>query len=340
MGMKWYVIRRLAWTLFVSWLALSVTWGLLAASPNQGEMEAAMQAAEAGEDAEEAQERYRERRGLDRPLHEQYIDYVLGVYTLDWGWSNERSQYVTDAILDSYPYSIQYQIPAAIITVFVAYSLGLYSAMNQYTPSDYLATFTAYFGLSIPNFWFAIMGILVLGVWLQDAEILGVSLSFLRLPTYYDTGIVKSQGWLSWGNAKQLLLPIVVISTAGFASQMRYSRAQALEYANSEFVKTARAKGASDSRVLIWHILRVAMVPLSTVLVGVVLGTFFGGALIIEYIFQIPGLGLLTFNAFVQQDTPIIMATFLIGVFLTLIGYLIQDLAYVWLDPRISYGDR
>jgi len=130
----------------------------------------------------------------------------------------------------------------------------------------------------------------------------------------------------------------VVLSTAAFASHMRYSRAYALEYANSEFVKTARAKGADDRRVLFRHVLRVALVPLATILVFDVLNVLVAGTLVVEYIFSIPGLGLVTYQAFVNQDTAVVMAWTMLTVFVAVFGYLLQDVAYVYLDPRIGIG--
>jgi peptide/nickel transport system permease protein len=231
---------------------------------------------------------------------------------------------VTTAVAEAWLYSAQYFVPAVVISALLGYGIGLYSALNRYTPTDYLGSFVAYFGISIPNFWFAIVLILVFGVALR------------WLPTFYDTSVPI----LSVQNAKQLVLPVVVLSTASVAGQMRYSRAQAIEYARSAFVKTARAKGASEWRVLTRHILRVALVPLSTILIADVLVVLFAGSFIIEAIFQIPGLGRLALEAIEQKDTPLVLATTLIPVFIAIVGNLLQDLAYVALDPRIDYGDR
>lgn len=336
MSMWWYVIRRIAWAVVATWLALSITFGLLTISPNAGEMQAAFQAAAQGGDVEAAEEAYRRTRGLDKPVHERYVDFVLNMFTLEWGWSSTRSQPVMEAIGDAWPYSVQYILPATILAILMGYGIGLYSAMHQYTVTDYVGTFIAFFGISIPNFWFAIMLILAAGVWLQDQVIFGLSLAPIAPPTFYNTDAPI----FSWENAHQLILPIIVVSTGSVAGQMRYSRAQALEYVHSEFVKTARAKGASDWRVLIHHILRVALVPLATILVADVLAILFAGAFIVEFIFQIPGIGLLGYKAIINGDTPLIMATTLIPVFIAIVGNLLQDLAYVWLDPRIDYGDR
>lgn len=336
MNMSWYVGRRILWAVFATYLALSITFGLLALSPNTGEMEAAMQAASQGSDPGEAREIYRQQRGLDRPVHERYVTYMTNMFTFNWGWSESRNEPVTASISKAWPYSAQYMVPATLLAVVVGYGIGLYSAMNQYTPTDYVGAGIAFFGISIPNFWFAIMLILVFGVWMQDASVLGIPLDWLSLPTFYQT---NAPTW-SWQNAKQLLLPIAVVSTAAVANQMRYSRAQALEYVNSEFVKVARAKGAGEWHLLIWHVLRVALVPLATILVADFIAILFAGAVIVEFIFQIPGIGMLAYNAILNDDTPLILATTLIPVFLAIIGNLLQDLAYVWLDPRIDYGEQ
>lgn len=341
-GMSWYIARRLIWTVFVAWIAISVTWGLVEMSPRNGELNAAVSAAQAGGDVEEAREDYLKRQGLDRPWHVRYVEHVQNMFTFNFGYSDFWDQRVAELLIDKYPYSVQYGAPVAIMTVILGYSLGLYSAMHQYELSDSVATFIAFFGLSIPNFWFGIMLILLVGVWFQDLVIqLGpVVFDFIALPFLYDPDIPKTQGFVSFANFKQLILPMIVLTTAALAGHMRYSRSYALEYANSEFVKTARAKGAGGTRVLTKHILRVALVPLMTIFVFDVISIFLSSSLIIEQIFQIPGLGLVTYKSFINQDTPVILANTLLGVFVALIGYLLQDIAYVALDPRINYGDR
>lgn len=340
MGMKWYIARRLAWTVFATWLALTITFGLLALSPNAGEMQAAMNAAQAGGDAEEAAENYRQQIGKDAPLHERYLSWLSGVLTLNWGWSHTRSQTVLDAISQSYMYTLQYAIPTFVITTIFGYGLGLWGGMHRNQPSDYAGMVIAFFGISIPNFWFAIMLILIAGVWFQDTAILGQSLKPFKLPVFYDSDVPHRHGWISVENIRQLILPIIVLSTASMAAQMRYSRAQVLEYVNSDFVKTARAKGGSDAYVLFRHILRVALVPLTNILVGTVLAVFFAGSVIIEFIFSIPGLGALGYKAIVNNDTPLVLGPVLISTFLIIFGNLVEDIMYTVLDPRVDYGDR
>lgn len=334
--MKWYIAKRLAWTLVATGIALTLIFGVITISPNTEKMEASFAAADRGGNPEEAMEAFEERRGLNKPLSERYIDYMTNIATLDWGWSTTRSQPVTTALANAWPYSAQIMIPAILLAVVVGFGLGLYSAMHQYTTADYVATFIAFFGISIPNFWFAIVLILVVSVWMGDLTVFGVHLGNYVPPVFYQTGV----GFLTVQNLKQIIMPIIVTSTAAVAGQMRYSRSQTLEYAESQFVKAARAKGAGEWRVLIKHIFRVALIPLSTILVSDALALLWAGATLVEIVFQIPGIGLLGYNAIINQDTSLIMGVTLIPVFIALIGNLLQDLMYVWLDPRIDYGDR
>jgi peptide/nickel transport system permease protein len=334
--MRWYVAKRLAWAVVATWLVLTITFGLMVPAQYAGADAAAAQAAAAGNDPETARQAYLEDRGLDRPIHVQYGDFVVGLLTLEWGYSQTYGQPVVEVVSDAWPYSAQYVVPSTILAALAGYSIGLYSAMHQHEPADYLGSFLAFFGVSIPNFWFAIVLILVFGVWANDATVFGIDLSVLSVNTYYESG----GGFFTLENARQLILPTIVVSTASVAGQMRYSRAQALEYVHAQFVKTARAKGASERRILTHHVLRVALVPLSTILVADVLGIVFAGSFIVEAIFQIPGLGLKALRGIQNNDTDLVLVTTLIPVFVAIVGNLAQDIAYVLLDPRIDYEDR
>lgn len=326
--MKGYVLKRILFTFLAVVIALTLTFGLISASPAPGMAEATMQCAAVGEDPEECRDRFKEQNNLDTPVLEQYKNYMVNMLTLNWGYSQSRSQFVTSAIEGAWKYSAQYTIPVLIISTVVGYGLGLYSAYKPYSVTDYVASFVGFFGISIPNFWFALVLIILLGA----------NIEFL--PTYYQSGIPVEKGFFSFANGAQLVLPTIVLLTASLAWQMRYSRAQALEQMNQEFVKVAKAKGASQWQLMIHHVFRMAAVPLSTSFVGSLLAIFWGGTVIIEQIFAIPGLGQMAFTAFTEQDTPLILAVTLITVFLAIIGNLLEDLAYVYLDPRIDYGDR
>lgn len=325
MNMTWYIGRRLVWALIASWIILSVTFGFLIASPNPEASAASFQAAQqGGGDPSEARERIEKIRGEDRPLHEQYIDYMVSMYTFDWGTSFTYGEDVKETIADSWIYSAIIVIPSTIIAIVIGFAIGVYSSTHQYTKTDYAATFFAFFGISLPNFWFAIMLMMVFAVMLQ------------WLPVSYDSTVP----FWSLEHLKYLLLPVVVLTTAAIASEMRYARAETLEYVNAAWTKTARAKGLSEGKLTYRHIFRPALVPLITILIGDLVGIIFATAYIVEVIFQIPGLGLISYNALVRQDTPLVLATTLIPVFIAIIANLLQDIAYTVLDPRITYEGR
>lgn len=334
MGLAWYITRRVAWAVIATWLILTIAFVLLRLTPNVQIAELQFQAAQAGGDPQAAAEAFRRRRGLDRPLYAQYIDFMMNMLSLNWGWSETRSQPVMTAILQAIPYSMMYGIPAVVISTVLGILIGLYSATHQYTRSDYAATFFAFFGVSIPNFWFAIVLLVIFGT------LLG------WVPHVFDPQAAKMNGefaiatLISWENIRQLILPVVVLTTGAIAGLMRYSRAEALEYVQAQFVKTARAKGVSERTILYKHIFRPASVPIATILVGDLLGIIFVSSYLIEVVFGIPGLGTLSFRAIVQQDTALVLGTILIPTFIAIVGNLAQDIAYMMLDPRIDYGDR
>lgn len=327
MGMRWYIIRRLAWAVVVTFIILTVTFVLLEITPDAQAAEVQFQAAQSGGDADVALEAYERRRGLEGPLWERYVDYLQNILTGDWGWSDTRSQPALDAILHALPYSMMYSVPSIILSTVLGMSIGLYSALNQYTKTDYAATMFSFFGLSIPNFWFGIILLLVFGVYLG------------WVPILFDARLAI-ENTFSFANVRQLVLPVVVLSTAAIAGNMRYARAEALEYVRADFVKTAKAKGASGWRTLSRHILRPTLVPLSTLLVGDLLGLILSASYLVEVVFGIPGLGQLSLDAILNQDTALVLGTTFIPVFIAVIGNLMQDIAYVVLDPRIDYGDR
>lgn len=322
--MKWYVARRLAWTFVATVLVLSATFGLMAASPDPQASAYLAQQVQSGGEFADAEASYERAHGLDRPLWVQYREYMVGMATLDWGWSETRSQPVTAAIAQALPYSLMYAIPALVVSTVVGVAIGLYSAVNRNSTGDHAASFLAFFGISVPDFWFGILLILVFGVWLG------------WIPVYYHSDVP----WFSLENARQLVAPTFVVALSSLASEMRFARATALEYVNAEFVKTAKAKGASGWRRVTRHVLRPALVPLSTILVGDILNILLVSSYLVEVVFGIPGLGQLSYRAMLQQDVALVLATVLVPTFVAIVGTLCQDIAYTMLDPRIDYGER
>jgi peptide/nickel transport system permease protein len=335
---------------------LTITFLLMNLVPNQQVMAAEFQAAQEGVSVEQAVQAARERVGIAAPIHERYVDFLTNVFEGDWGWSYEYNAPVKEVIFQQAPYSLMYGLPAILISTVIGTAIGLYSSVNQYTKKDYAATFGAFFGISIPNFWFGIVLLVIFGsflgwvpigfnakmaqdaagnlVWLQEAT--SAHPAFIG-QTFEGT---RQVGILSPGNLTQLILPTFVVMTGAIASVMRFARAEALEYVDAEFVKTAKAKGVSSRSIVLKHIFRPAAIPLTTILVGRILGLVLFGSYVTEVVFGIPGIGLASFNAIITQDTNLVLITVLIPTFLVIVGNLVEDLLYVVLDPRIDYGDR
>lgn len=324
MGLAKYVTARVAWAAVVSFVIVTITFLLMAAAPDPAIQKAATQAALQGGNPQEAVERARQLRGLDEPLHVRYLDFLTGVYTLNWGWSDYRSQPVTVALSRAVFYTAQYSIPWTILTVLIGPLVGVYSAANMYSWRDHAATGFAFFGYAIPNFFFGIILLLLFGVWLE------------WIPVVYNTDVPV----FSLENARQLAIPVFVLVTGSIGAVMRVSRNESAEFQNAAFMKMAKAKGVSPLRAYAYHVMRPTLVPLSTTLVGQLLAIFLGSSLLVEVVFGIPGLGRLTYNALVAQDTNLVLGSTLIFTFIAVVGNLIEDLVFTVLDPRISYEDR
>ena len=324
MGVARYVALRVLWAAAVSFIIVTITFVLMAAAPNPAIQEAATQAALEGGDPQQAAERERALRGLDEPLHVRYVDFLRSVYTLEWGWSDQRSQPVTEALGEAIFYTAQYSIPWTILTVLIGPLVGVYSAANMYSWRDHAATAFAFFGYAIPNFFFGIVLLLLFGVHLE------------WIPVVYRTDVAT----FSLANARQLALPVFVLVTGSIGAVMRVSRNESAEFRTAAFMKTAKAKGVSPFRAYAYHVMRPTLVPLSTTLVSQLLAIFLGSSLLVEVVFGIPGLGRLTFDALVAQDTNLVLGTTLAFTFVAVIGNLLEDLAFTLLDPRISYDDR
>ncbi len=324
MGLRRYVALRFLWAAVVSLIIVTITFVLMAAAPNPAIQEAATQAALEGGDPQQAVQRERELRGLDEPLHVRYVDFLTNVYTFNWGWSEHRSQPVTEALAEGIFYTAQYSIPWTILTILIGPLVGVYSAANMYSWRDHAATAFAFFGYAIPNFFFAIILLLLFGVWLD------------WIPVVYRTDVAT----FSLENARQLALPVFVLVTGSIGAVMRVSRNESAEFRKAAFMKTAKAKGVSPLRAYAFHVMRPTLVPLSTTLVSQLLAIFLGSSLLVEVVFGIPGLGRLTFDALVAQDTNLVLGATLAFTFVAVIGNLLEDLAFTVLDPRISYDDR
>jgi len=270
--------------------------------------------------------------GLDKPIYIRYWIWIKQIFTLDFGLSYKDHRPVINKIAERLPVTLTLNIISIFIVYIISIPLGVFSAVRQGSYSDRLTTFSLFALYSIPNFWLAMILIFFLG----GGDFWDV------FPVY---GII-SPGADQFPFFKKALnflwhitLPVVCLTYADLAYLSRYQKGSLLEVLSEDFVRTARAKGLTESRVIFKHALRNSLIPIIT-LVASILPAMIGGSVIIESIFSIPGIGQLGFESILSRDYPVIMAIATITAFLTLLGILISDITYVFVDPRISFEGR
>ncbi|MCW5783119.1 MAG: ABC transporter permease [Nitrospirales bacterium] len=250
--------------------------------------------------------------GLDLPLHQQWWIYFKGLLHLDLGTSLFSGRAIIDLLMERIPATLYLSLVSLIVAIGLALPLGLVAAVRQHTPLDYGAMGFALFGMSIPNFWMGPLLILVGALWLGWFPVSG------------------REGW----NA--VVLPALTLGTAMAAILARMIRSSVLEVLGEDFMRTARAKGLSSTRAVLYHALPNALLPILTLL-GLQLGGLLGGAVITETVFAWPGLGLLMIEAIQQRDYPVVQAAVLCISMTYIVVNLLTDLLYAWLDPRIQF---
>lgn len=268
--------------------------------------------------------------GLDDPLHIQYLRWLGNVLTGDFGTSYYHNQPVLAVVSEALPNTLQLNVIVLMLIYAVAIPLGVISAVRQYSAMDYAVTGVAFVGQAAPSFWVAML--LIWGVAMQSGGAIptnGISTPGINLETY---------GWLSvlGDRLKYMILPVAVMTFSGLTALTRFMRSSMLEVLKEDYTRTARAKGLSEKVVIYKHAMRNALLPIITISGGL-LSTLVGGAVITETIFSWPGIGRVGFEAVNNRDYPVSMAIMLISGVLMLVGFLIVDIAYVMVDPRIKY---
>jgi peptide/nickel transport system permease protein len=260
--------------------------------------------------------------GLDQPLHIQYLRWLGQLARGNLGLSFQDGTFVSKVIATRIPATLELMGLALLFAIVIGVILGVVSSLNQYSWLDYTLTLFGFTGISIPDFFF--------GMTL-------VYLFALRWKLFPTSGFsTPGEPFSLTDNLRHVVLPAFALGLLRMATFMRYTRSSMLEVMNNDYVRTARAKGLVEWLVTIRHILRNALIPIITV-IGMALPALFGGSIIIETIFQWPGIGLLFITAVNSRDSPIIMAYVLISAILVLASNLLTDMAYSWVDPRIRY---
>jgi peptide/nickel transport system permease protein len=277
-------------------------------------------------------QRYREQLGLDDSATAQYLRWLGNLLRGDLGTSLVSNREVWPILGNALWNTAVLGITAILFSFVIGVGIGVISAVRRGTWFDYTTTGMAFFGLSMPNFWFAIMLQLLFGVYLVD---------WLALdgPMFFTAG-ARSPGTTGFDlvdRVRHLVLPALVLAVQLIAVYSRYMRASLIEVMGADYIRTARAAGAADHRVVTHHAMRNAMIPVTTQFAGDV-GAIFGGLVITETVFQWPGMGPLFLDAMQNGDYQVILPWLMITAFAVVVFNLVADLAYGVLDPRIRFG--
>jgi peptide/nickel transport system permease protein len=267
----------------------------------------------------ELRQRLRKQMGIDDPLPVQYTRWATQYVQGNWGVSFTSRGSVSDYVLGRLPTTIAILGSAYVLGLLIAIPVGVISAIKQYSLFDQFATTFAFLGFSLPTFFSGLLLIIIFSVKLG------------WLPFIFDSTVTGI-----WPNIKQSIMPVTVLGLFGAATLTRFVRASMLEVINQDYVRTARAKGLREQSVIIAHAMRNAMIPVVTV-VALQIPEIFGGAVVTEQIFSIPGIGSLLVGSIQSKDTPTVMAiAFGISILVVLFN-IVADVLYAVLDPRIKY---
>ena len=261
--------------------------------------------------------------GLDDPVYLRYLHWLVAMAQGDWGFSFVSRMNVDALILQRLPATLYVIGSAQLLALSVAIPVGVYAAMRPYSLFDQVANTLAFVGFSLPTFFTGILFILIFSIKLD------------WLPFVYTD--VKATGirWL-FEELRQAIMPVMVLGLFQAASMTRFVRSAMLDVIRLDYITTARAKGLGQARVMVKHVMRNAMIPVVT-LIALQMPAVFGGAIITEQIFRIPGIGSLLIASILANDTPVIMAVTFVFACLVVFFNLIADVLYGWLDPRISF---
>lgn len=273
-----------------------------------------------------ARETLKEIYGLDKPVHIQYINWIKRFISLDFGNSFIDGKPVTQKIVERLPITIIISILSIVLILLVSVPIGIISSVKQNSLFDKSTTLFVFIGFSIPSFWLALLLMILFGVNLGWLPISGYQSIDINTYTF-------SEKMVDW--SKHLVLPVFVSAIGGLAGFSRYVRSEMLEVIRQDYIKTARAKGLKEKRVIYRHALKNALIPVITIL-GLSIPGLIGGSVIFETIFAIPGMGQLFYQSVVARDYPTVMGITVIGAILTLIGNFIADLCYSLVDPRVK----
>jgi len=271
----------------------------------------------------EVQAALRAKFGLDDPIYLRYLHWIVAMAHGDWGFSFVSRVDVDTLILQRLPTTLYVVGSSQLLALLIAIPVGVYAATRPYSLFDQLANTFAFIGFSLPTFFTGILFILVFSVKLDWLPFVYTSVPGSGIPWVLEM-------------IRQAIMPVMVLGLFQAASMTRFVRSAMLDVIRLDYVTTARAKGLGQRKVIIKHVMRNAMIPVVT-LIALQMPAVFGGAIVTEQIFRIPGIGSLLISSILANDTPVIMSVTFVFACLVVLFNLIADVLYGWLDPRISF---
>ena len=271
--------------------------------------------------SDEEMRQWRQELGLDRPIYAQYADWLLGVLRGDLGRSIHQRRPVYDLLATRFPVTLELALLSVFVASVVAIPIGIYTAVRPGGVGDFIGNIVALMGVSAPNFWVALILIVIFAVqlrWLPAGGFARISDDPIR-------------------HVERMILPVITLSTALMAVTMRLTRSSMLEVLNEDYVRTARSKGLGQRRIVFVHALKNALIPVVTT-VGLQVGRILGGTIVIEVIFSFPGMGKLLLDAIFARDFPVVQGVVLLITLSFMAINLLVDLTYASIDPRIRYA--
>ena len=265
--------------------------------------------------------RLRQKLGLDRPVPLQYADWLVDVLRGDLGRSIHQRRPVADLLATRFPVTLELALLSVAVASIVAIPIGIYTALKPGGVGDFIGNLVALMGVSAPNFWVALLLIVVFAVHLRWLPAGG----FTRVS---DDPVAHIQ---------RMILPVITLGTALMAVTMRLTRSSMLEALNEDYIRTARSKGLSQRRIVALHAFKNALIPVVTT-IGLQIGRILGGTVAIELIFSFPGMGKLMLDAIFARDFPVVQGAVLLITLSFIIINLIMDFTYAFIDPRIRFG--
>jgi peptide/nickel transport system permease protein len=319
--MSRYVLRRILIAIPVLLGISMVLFAVLALAPGDPFSELATNANVPPEVAQHLRAQF----GLDDPLPVRYVRWITSMLRGEWGFSFQSRMNVDRLILQRLPVSLFVLGSAYVLALAVALPVGILSAVRPYSLFDHVATALAFVGFSLPTFFTGLLFILVFSVWLD------------WLPFIYRADIDATGLRFVLEHLRQAIMPVAVLGLFQGASLIRFVRASVLDVIRLDYVSTARAKGLSETRTIVKHVVRNALIPVVTV-VALQVPALFAGAVVTEQIFRVPGIGSLLIAAILASDTPVVLAITFVYAVLVVVFNIVADVLYGWLDPRISYA--